>query len=80
MDEETALEVLRARYDRHVYEVEHNELATRGLRTWHVACARGLRKLIVEVAMAAGDDETLNHVWGAPHWLTFSDEQVAKRD
>ena len=64
------IDSLIKRYDKHValYAATHAQ--------WNLCAARGLRKLIVDIALATGDDQALNHAWGAPHWLTLSDEQV----
>lgn len=70
--DECSTEQLVARFNKHVAAVESNTLKANAY-VYAVLCARGLRSLIVERAIAVGDDDTLNHVWGAPHWLTYND-------
>ena len=70
--DECSTEQLVARFNKHVQAVESNILKANAY-VYAVLCARGLRSLLVERAMASGDDETLNLMWGAPHWLTYND-------
>jgi hypothetical protein len=45
------------------------------VRTYHVAAARGLHKLLTQLALD-GDEDAANAALGAPHFITFSDAQV----
>lgn len=47
--------------------------------TWHMCAARGLHKLLAERAVKNDDNIAGNAALGAPHWLTYSDTQIAQR-
>lgn len=64
---------LNERFLRHCHAVEHKTLNAT-LKLYHMACARGLHRILTERALA-GD---MSAAYGAPHWLTYSDEQVAQ--
>jgi len=69
---------LERKYKKHVFIIEHmaNTLTPRQ-RQWHIAAARGYRKLCAIVFYETGDEAMANLVTGAPHWVTFTDDQVA---
>lgn len=77
VDEST--ERLVERFLKHVSAIERANAGRLGLsqrlRFWHMTCARGLRSILTERALA-GDDAAGNAALGAPHFLTFSPFQV----
>lgn len=83
MDEEST-DRLVSRFNKHVNAINAYHAGTVGmsrrLNMWHTAAARGLHKLLSERAVTGdGDEQAGNVALGAPHWLTFSDEQVKQQ-
>lgn len=75
VDEEST-QVLNERYMRHVSAVNQGCAAVCGkvvhIREYHISVARGLYKVLTERSLR-GDTAA---VFGAPHWLLYSNEQV----
>jgi len=66
------------KYKKHVFIIDHMAATlTPRQRQWHIAAARGYRKLCALVFYETGDEEMATLVTGAPHWITFTDDQVA---
>lgn len=70
--DEESTQALNERYMRHVAAV--NQGAEGAKRVYHISVARGLYKILTERALQ-GDTVA---VFGAPHWLVYSDEQVRR--
>lgn len=69
VDEEST-QVLNERYMSHVNAVNQGAVGLK--RVYHISVARGLYKVLTERSLR-GDTVA---VFGAPHWLIYSDEQV----
>lgn len=68
----TELDTLKAKYYAACHRVEHGNLLGRHL-AWQICLARGYRKFISDYAMRTGDEDAMNLVLGAPHWITYND-------
>jgi hypothetical protein len=66
-------EMLIARFLMHCDRIERAAFGPG--RAYHVACARGLHKLLADRA-CQGDAAAEYAALGAPHFITFSDEQA----
>ena len=79
---EDSTETLVARFNKHVNAINAYHagrvVMSRKLNVWHTAAARGLHKLLAERAIEQDDTVAGDVALGAPHWLTFSDEQVVQ--
>jgi len=62
--------VMRARYLRHIALAE--EATTSRARAWHIAAARGLYRLMVDIEMDGGPACPM----GMPHALCLTDAEV----
>lgn len=75
MNDDMSIDYLRAHYAKHVAIVESGILKGRQLG-WHICLARGYRKFITDYAMRTSDEDAMNLVLGAPHWLTYNDGTI----
>lgn len=72
MNDDMSIDYLRAHYAKHCAIVEGGTVKGKAL-AWHICLARGYRRFITDYAMRTGDEDAMNLVLGAPHWLTFND-------
>lgn len=66
------IETLKRKYYAACFRVEHTNV-TGKQRAWDICLARGYRKFITDYAMRTGDEDAMNLVLGAPHWVTYND-------
>lgn len=72
MNDDMSIEYLREKYAYHCALVEGGTLKGREY-VWHVRLAQGYRKFVMDYAMRTDDEDAMNLVLGAAHWLTFND-------
>lgn len=70
-NEATGLDMLTVKYYAACERVQSGILRGK-LLAWNVFLARGYRSLIADYALEHDDDDAMNIVLGAPHWLTFN--------